>query len=32
MAQVGRIANGQRLLILEAPRKIEDEREDEDGK
>jgi hypothetical protein len=32
MAQVGRIANGQCLLILEAPRKIEDEDGDEDGK
>ena len=32
MAQVGRIANGQCLLILEAPEKIEDESEDEDGK
>jgi len=32
MAQVGRIANGQCLLILETPRKIEDKSEDEDGK
>jgi hypothetical protein len=32
MAQVGRIANGQCLFILEAPRKIEAESEDEDGK
>jgi hypothetical protein len=32
MAQVGRIANGQCRLILEAPRKIEDESEDEDEK
>jgi hypothetical protein len=32
MAQVGRMVNGQCLPILEAPRKIEDERVDEDGK
>jgi hypothetical protein len=32
MAPVGRIANGQCLLILETPWKIEDESGDEDGK